>query len=108
MSLATQCPHCRTTFKVAKDQLKLQAGLVRCGVCQQVFNGIEQIVDVNANAEKSGEPIPPGTAIDGKMENQHLPTLSLSDIDHVDETIVLEPRSDQIEFDHGVLSAAQP
>lgn len=45
MSLATKCPHCRTTFKVAKDQLKLQNGLVRCGICQKIFNGNEQLFD---------------------------------------------------------------
>ncbi len=39
MLLATQCPQCHTTFKVASDQLKLQTVLVRCGVCQHVFNG---------------------------------------------------------------------
>jgi predicted Zn finger-like uncharacterized protein len=47
MLLATKCPHCKTTFKVANDQLKLQSGLVRCGVCQQVFNGIEHLAPAN-------------------------------------------------------------
>lgn len=44
MALATQCPHCQTTFRVAHDQLKLRAGLVRCGACKQIFNGIEHLV----------------------------------------------------------------
>lgn len=44
MALATQCPHCHTTFKVAHDQLKLRSGLVRCGACKQIFNGIENLV----------------------------------------------------------------
>ncbi|QRX80975.1 DUF3426 domain-containing protein [Glaciimonas sp. PAMC28666] len=44
MALATQCPHCLTTFRVANDQLKLRAGLVRCGSCREVFNGIEHLV----------------------------------------------------------------
>lgn len=44
MPLATQCPHCQTTFRVANDQLKLHAGLVRCGACQQTFNGIEHLL----------------------------------------------------------------
>jgi len=47
MLLATQCPHCKTTFKVANDQLKLQSGLVRCGICHQVFNGIEHLADTD-------------------------------------------------------------
>ncbi|MBS0309623.1 MAG: DUF3426 domain-containing protein [Proteobacteria bacterium] len=44
MALATRCPYCQTTFKVAQDQLKLRSGLVRCGTCREVFNGIEHLV----------------------------------------------------------------
>ncbi|MFA9275921.1 MAG: DUF3426 domain-containing protein [Candidatus Aquirickettsiella gammari] len=44
MALATQCPHCFTSFRVANDQLKLHAGLVRCGSCKQTFNGIEHLL----------------------------------------------------------------
>ena len=44
MALATQCPHCQTTFRVAHDQLKLRAGLVRCGACKEIFNGIEHLL----------------------------------------------------------------
>jgi predicted Zn finger-like uncharacterized protein len=39
MALATQCPFCQTTFRVANDQLKLRDGLVRCGHCHEVFDG---------------------------------------------------------------------
>jgi predicted Zn finger-like uncharacterized protein len=39
MALATQCPFCQTTFRVAGDQLKLRGGLVRCGHCNEVFDG---------------------------------------------------------------------
>ncbi|MDB5776583.1 MAG: hypothetical protein JWP38_2716 [Herbaspirillum sp.] len=39
MALATKCPFCQTTFRVANDQLKLRGGLVRCGQCQEVFDG---------------------------------------------------------------------
>ncbi len=49
MLLATKCPHCKTTFKVANDQLKLQSGLVRCGICHQVFNGIEHLAPTPAS-----------------------------------------------------------
>lgn len=43
MALATRCPHCETIFRVASDQLKLRAGLVRCGTCKEIFNGIENL-----------------------------------------------------------------
>lgn len=45
MTLATRCPKCQTTFKVVADQLKLRRGLVRCGVCRQVFSGEEHLTD---------------------------------------------------------------
>jgi predicted Zn finger-like uncharacterized protein len=48
MALATQCPHCGTMFRVAADQLKLRGGIVRCGACQQVFDGNKGLVDLSA------------------------------------------------------------
>lgn len=50
MALATRCPHCNTTFRVASDQLKLRGGIVRCGTCQQVFDGNASLVDMDAVA----------------------------------------------------------
>ncbi|WP_293779441.1 DUF3426 domain-containing protein [uncultured Oxalicibacterium sp.] len=57
MALATQCPHCQTTFRVVHDQLKLRAGLVRCGYCKEIFNGIEHLLppdDATASAGTTG------------------------------------------------------
>ncbi|MDQ7969884.1 MAG: DUF3426 domain-containing protein [Oxalicibacterium faecigallinarum] len=54
MALATQCPHCQTTFRVVHDQLKLRAGLVRCGYCKEIFNGIEHLLP----PEESGTTAP--------------------------------------------------
>ncbi len=38
MALATVCPNCSARFRVAADQLKLRAGLARCGACRYVFD----------------------------------------------------------------------
>jgi predicted Zn finger-like uncharacterized protein len=54
MALATRCPHCQTTFRVAHDQLKLRAGLVRCGACKEIFNGIEHLLPASVPAQTSG------------------------------------------------------
>lgn len=56
--LATQCPHCQTIFRVANDQLKLRAGLVRCGACQQIFNGAESLIRIDHPAEATNQPQP--------------------------------------------------
>ena len=45
MALATKCPHCNTTFRVAADQLKLRGGIVRCGSCNELFDGNATLVD---------------------------------------------------------------
>jgi len=52
MALATQCPHCHTTFRVASDQLKLRGGIVRCGACQRIFDGNAHLIDQEALAAK--------------------------------------------------------
>ncbi len=65
MALATRCPHCHTTFRVAADQLKLRGGIVRCGTCQQVFDGNASLMDMDAAgvvapiAPAPPEPAPP-------------------------------------------------
>ena len=62
MALATQCPHCYTCFRVANDQLKLHAGLVRCGVCQSTFNGIEHLLAPGVQPQQPSEQILPPAA----------------------------------------------
>jgi predicted Zn finger-like uncharacterized protein len=42
-TLATRCPHCQAVFRVVADQLKLRDGLVRCGVCQKIFDGSQTL-----------------------------------------------------------------
>lgn len=57
MSLATRCTECHTTFKVVQDQLKVSRGWVRCGHCQQVFNALENMFDIEEpNTPPAGAP----------------------------------------------------
>lgn len=46
MSLATRCTACGTIFRVVQDQLKISEGWVRCGRCQEVFNALEGLFDL--------------------------------------------------------------
>lgn len=41
----TRCPACGTVFRVTAEQLRLRAGMVRCGQCQHVFNAFEHWQD---------------------------------------------------------------
>ena len=50
----TKCPECRAVFRVTTEQLNMAEGLVRCGICDSVFNGkdyIEEDHDPNAITE---------------------------------------------------------
>ena len=51
MAMTTRCPHCGTAFRVVADQLRVRGGLVRCGVCTQIFDGYANIID-------TGGPVP--------------------------------------------------
>ena len=42
-SFVTQCPHCRTSFRVNLTQLGAAHGAVRCGACLHVFNAAQQL-----------------------------------------------------------------
>ncbi|MFM2342746.1 MAG: hypothetical protein RLZZ592_2399 [Pseudomonadota bacterium] len=54
MSLATSCPSCGTVFRVQQDQLKTSEGWVRCGQCQEVFNALEGLFDLDRRETTSG------------------------------------------------------
>ncbi|MFP6835733.1 MAG: DUF3426 domain-containing protein [Pseudomonadales bacterium] len=41
--LVTQCPKCKTRFRVTDNQLQIAAGRVRCGACLTVFQGVEHL-----------------------------------------------------------------
>ena len=72
MALATKCPYCQTTFRVAHDQLKLRAGLVRCGACKEIFNGIEHLL------RPAQPPAPPATGavpVAAERSDQTTPTI---------------------------------
>lgn len=48
--LFTRCPGCKTIFRVTAPQLELRDGQVRCGHCRTVFNGREELIDLDPPA----------------------------------------------------------
>ena len=52
MSLATRCTSCGTVFRVVQDQLKVSEGWVRCGRCDEVFNALEGLFDLDRDSRK--------------------------------------------------------
>lgn len=49
-SFITQCPHCRTSFRLSRAQLGAARGVVRCGACMEVFNASQRL------QQEDGEP----------------------------------------------------
>lgn len=45
----TRCPHCSTTFSITHQHLEVANGQVRCGSCDQAFNGRDNVVDAQGN-----------------------------------------------------------
>jgi predicted Zn finger-like uncharacterized protein len=56
MSLATRCTSCGTAFRVVQDQLKVSEGWVRCGRCNEVFNALEGLFDLERDTPPEGSP----------------------------------------------------
>lgn len=49
----TRCPQCGTTFRALEEQLAARGGLVRCGKCTAVFDGVAHRIEEGASAEPS-------------------------------------------------------
>ena len=56
MSLATRCFACGTVFRVVQDQLKVSEGWVRCGRCNEVFNALDSLFDLDRDTPPAWEP----------------------------------------------------
>lgn len=58
-TFVTQCPHCRTSFRVSRAQLTSAKGAVRCGACLEVFNAAR---DLHSDEAPISTPLIPPTA----------------------------------------------
>jgi predicted Zn finger-like uncharacterized protein len=63
MSLATRCTSCGTIFRVVQDQLKVSEGWVRCGRCQEVFNALQNLFDLEREAPPPWPPAAPAAPV---------------------------------------------
>lgn len=51
--MLTRCPHCATAFRVGPEQLKMRQGRVRCGACHEVFNALDELIEMNTSGPSS-------------------------------------------------------
>jgi len=49
-TLVSRCPHCGTAFRAQQSQLTARGGMVRCGKCAAVFDGVAHLIEEGAAA----------------------------------------------------------
>jgi len=75
----TKCPDCNAVFRVTTEQLEIVEGLVRCGLCDAVFNGKDHIHE--------DPDLPATTSTDSiKQEHKSADTESSVTVTTADET----------------------
>jgi predicted Zn finger-like uncharacterized protein len=47
-TLVTRCPNCGTSFRALPSQLSVRSGMVRCGKCAAIFDGVANLVEESA------------------------------------------------------------
>ena len=71
--MKTRCPACQTVFRVAPEQLKVRAGKVRCGECQEIFNALDFLIDDGGQLAPPSETALPQASLVGET-NGDLPS----------------------------------
>ena len=67
----TRCPDCATVFRVTADALRIAQGDVRCGVCSNTFNAIENLSEQAFRPD--AEPEDDAPSPDDSMTVEELP-----------------------------------
>ncbi|MEY4562024.1 MAG: hypothetical protein RLZZ618_1301 [Pseudomonadota bacterium] len=112
MSLATRCTACGTVFRVVQDQLKVSEGWVRCGRCDQVFNAIEGLFDLERDAPPDwtpppAPPAPPAAAITAAFQAPADPPEDDDDVFHLSDEDRIHSRFFQPEQEDVAQTPAQ-
>lgn len=53
MSLLTRCPACTTLFRVVPDQLRISQGWVKCGLCGEIFDASQNLIQASTAHEEA-------------------------------------------------------
>lgn len=110
MSLATRCTSCGTVFRVVQDQLKVSEGWVRCGRCNEVFNALEALFDLDREApppwpaEAAGHPAHGETLDEAFAADKPDPAL----VDRIDAALFGDPAAARPEPARGLAPEVTP
>ena len=102
----TRCPDCATVFRVTADALRIAQGDVRCGVCSNTFNAIENLSEqaFRPDAEPDDDTPSPDDSMTVEelpgTENIELAVESTADAEPAPEPAADEDEATAMEF-HG-------
>ena len=94
--MATRCVACGTIFRVVQDQLKVSEGWVRCGRCDEVFNALQGLFDLD---RESPPPWKPGDADKAPKRDTGF-AKTAADLDEEDRIASRFFRPEQEDVDH--------
>lgn len=96
----SQCPECRTIFKVSRAQLQARQGVVRCGSCAAVFNGKRNLVKTLPK-QRTGQPAHE-TSVTSGADSAPIAARSRSDTDRETGTTQTDARARKNRADSGI------
>ena len=100
VSAVTQCPHCSAKFRVRPEQVKLHAGLVRCGACRGIFDAVEHLI------EGILPPMPPmHEAVEGASPQTIVQGMPAMTAEH-DDAAVTEANADEVKVTNDAARSA--
>ncbi|MDR3157825.1 MAG: DUF3426 domain-containing protein [Zoogloeaceae bacterium] len=67
--MLTRCPHCRTAFRVTREQLLARDGKVRCGACRKAFNAMGYLDTEERESKPEPASMPPAADVDDALED---------------------------------------
>ena len=97
----TQCPNCRTTFRVTQVQLEVAHGKVRCGTCLRVCDATDHMLvtewDDEADIEHDAQPRVPTNQTDNRtpLDEAHEPSGQPSTGENEEPSAHKEPSADE-------------
>src|SRR5882672_1713577 len=95
-NMATRCVACGTIFRVVQDQLKVSEGWVRCGRCDEVFNALQGLFDLE---REQPPPWKPGDADKAPKRDSGF-AKTAADLDEEDRIASRFFRPEQEDVDH--------
>jgi len=106
----TECPSCKTIFKITPAQLKAARGKVRCGSCNHIFNGLEALTEAPPATQFVSQPISEPTEV-GEQDNSDTSSITnpLEDSKTSPAEEIFEATNDVIESKSSdLISEAEP